>query len=68
MNWFTINAAARAARAVVNAICASRETTRAARETARAAGAAFVATYTKIINYGLSLIEKCDDYCCKTQD
>jgi len=44
VNWFTINAAA------------------------RAAYAADAATYTKIINYGLSLIEKCDDRCCETQD
>ncbi len=28
----------------------------------------YVETYTKIINYGLSLVKKCDVHCCKTQD
>ncbi len=28
----------------------------------------YAVAYTKIINYGLSLIGKCDVHCCKTQD
>ncbi len=51
--------------AVVNAVyAAARDAARASRETDEA----YVVTYTKIINYGLSLIEKCDDRCCETQD
>ena len=67
------NAADYAYYAVVDAVYAVYEdraddADNVAGEVARAADEAYVSTYTKIINYGLSLIEKCDDYCCKTQD
>jgi len=67
------NAADYAYYAVVDAVYAVYEdraddADNVAGEVARAADEAYVSTYTKIINYGLSLVKKCDDCCCKPQD
>jgi len=61
------DAAARAATdAAYDAACAAADAAADVASASRATDEAYVATYTKIINYGLSLVKKCDD--CKNKN